>query len=299
MQRRDRSDGRQAPPDDRSTCNCRVPPPLFGDKLARHEKLHFPSRRPLSVRPRSQWRRRPAGGHRSPAGTGLPRRADRHRAHRAGHRQRFRLPRARPRVGTRPGQRSDRRPAHRRRQAGHARLGGDGRDGARDHGPAAGCAAGLRPGAARRRWRCAGQGGCRLCHARAAVPGFHHRHAESAGSSDPCRTAGGQRRRVCRAPAAAYPPPADHRRPWRRERSAQPPVLPRRQSSRLHLRAPAGQLSRLRLHACQRPGRSSGTGRGADQRGPLGARLHLAHAARCRGPGHGQYVPRRLPLDLA
>ena len=31
----------------------------------------------------------------------------------------------------------------------------------------------------------------RLRHARAAVPGFHHRHAESAGSSDPCRTAGG------------------------------------------------------------------------------------------------------------
>ena len=23
---------------------------------------------------------------------------------------------------------------------------------------------------------------------------------------------------------------------------------------------------------------------------------YLAYAARCRGPGHGQYVPRRLPL---
>ena len=109
-----------------------------------------------------------------------------------------------------------------------------------------------------------------------------------------CRTAGGQRRRVCRTPAAAYPPPADHRRPWRRERSAQPPVLPRRQSSRLHLRAPAGQLSRLRLHACQRP--AGRLALGEELTSAVRSALdYTAYAARCRGPGHGQYVPRRLP----
>ena len=111
----------------RCSFSARGQPPVYPAPRLRFHARPFrrPARRPHLRRDRPDVRRRSAGRHPHARQHGVPPPVGGHRDHRAGHRWRRRIPRARSRLGGRPGALHPRGHARRRVQGRRARLVGD------------------------------------------------------------------------------------------------------------------------------------------------------------------------------